>query len=559
MFFVNGATGSDGNNCLSAASACHTIKGAVSLARATGETNTIKLAAGTYAESVILFEPGDTGLTIEGTPGASVIQAVGSSPAVAAAEGDERLTLRHLRLVAPPSDTGAGLVFVAGTYEIEDVAVEMQDPASTGPAVIAEKASGTANGLTVGGAWTGRALISVGSLRMSNSNLHSSEGVILVADAPGGHDDVITTSTLQGSSVLGHNNILAVGVDLTIDSSLLLGGNPYGIEWIQQKEPTLASMLTVASSTIDAGVLGTADPPGVYDVFAASEGPAGVPARVRIEGSIGLEEQFSGATEVKDPMLVECSNSDVPSQTQAQAGTEGAIACANGSSGNTTSTPASLFVAPGSNYQLNASSSAIGSVPAGAISLPSGLVPSATDLLGNARTGDGTDSCFVNQDKGAFELQGHLVTCPSAPPPPPQPVVAKPVAGVISALTVAPRSFKAAPSGATVSSASRYGATISWRDSQQATTTLTVLAPAAGRMQGHACKKPSKANRHGHRCTRYNALGSFTHTDVSGTDSLHFSGRLRGHKLAAGSYRLQAMARDAAGNGPAAITSFSIK
>ena len=173
------------------------------------------------------------------------------------------------------------------------------------------------------------------------------------------------------------------------------------------------------------------------------------------------------------------------------------------------------------------------------------------------------DPCFSAQDKGALELQGHLVNCPSSPPPVVQPL-AKPVAGVISALTISPSAFLAAPKGATISSASsatkkKYGAKITYRDSQAATTTFTVLLPLAGRMQGKSCKKPGRSNKHGRDCTLYKPLGSFTHTDVAGANSLHFSGRLHAKKLAKGSYRLQAVAHDAAGNGAAVNKGFTIK
>jgi hypothetical protein len=61
------------------------------------------------------------------------------------------------------------------------------------------------------------------------------------------------------------------------------------------------------------------------------------------------------------------------------------------------------------------------------------------------------------------------------------------------------------------------------------------------------------------RCTIYKALGSFTHTDTAGANSFHFSGRLNEKKLAKGSYRLQAVPHDAAGNGAAVSVKFTIK
>ena len=193
-------------------------------------------------------------------------------------------------------------------------------------------------------------------------------------------------------------------------------------------------------------------------------------------------------------------------------------------------------------------------MPAAAIALPFGIAPSTTDLAGAPRVVNG-GHCAAIQDKGALELQGHA-GCPSPPPPV---VKLKPVAGVISALALSPSTFAAALRGATISAKKKYGTKISYRDSQAATTTFTVLRPLAGRTQGRSCKKPSQKNRHGKRCSYYTALGSFTHADGAGANSVHFSGRLHGRRLPRGSYRLQAVARDAAGNGPAVFRGFKIK
>ena len=78
-------------------------------------------------------------------------------------------------------------------------------------------------------------------------------------------------------------------------------------------------------------------------------------------------------------------------------------------------------------------------------------------------------------------------------------------------------------------------------------------------MEGKSCRKPSKKNQHAKRCTLYVALGSFTHSDHAGAISLRFSGRLKGKRLAPGSYRLEAVASDAAGSSAAVDKGFTIK
>jgi hypothetical protein len=93
------------------------------------------------------------------------------------------------------------------------------------------------------------------------------------------------------------------------------------------------------------------------------------------------------------------------------------------------------------------------------------------------------------------------------------------------------------------------GATISYSDSQTAVTTFTVLSPRKGFRVGHRCqaKRP-----HGHkgklrRCTRFVNAGSFTRTDLAGTNHFHFTGRAKNKPLPVGRYQLQAVARNTAG------------
>jgi hypothetical protein len=271
-----------------------------------------------------------------------------------------------------------------------------------------------------------------------------------------------------------------------------------------------------------------------------------------------LEKEVA-STESGDPVTVGCAYSAIPSQSQAASGGTGAISCASATAGNTDVNPlSSVFPEPLSGYQLSPASGAVDSVPAGALTLPFGITPSTTDAAGSPRVLDGNGDCVAVQDKGALELQGHAKPCP-IPIPIPAPAVAKPVAGVITSLGLSPSAFMAAPSGATISAKKKYGTKISWVDSQAATTTFTVLRPLTGRTQGHSCAKPSKKNKHGKRCTYYSPLGSFTHADKAGANSAHFSGRLHGHKLSTGTYRLQAVARDGAGNGPVASRSFKVR
>jgi hypothetical protein len=438
--------------------------------------------------------------------------------------------------------------------------VTMSNAASKAFAVAAAIGTATVEGLTVGGSWAGTAFFAEGGntvLADSRLNLGPGSTSAVVAYLAGSETPglVVRRSVLQGTPT-SFASLFTSNTNLTLDSSEVLGGKNAIVDEVASKTKTV----TVAASTIDAANLGVADGGAVRDVVAIA-GKGNSIVNVGIEGSILLEPQLALVGVEGHSAKIACSNSDVPSQSQAEGGGNGAIECATGAAGNTQTEPASLFAAPITEYQLSPASPAIDSVPAGAISLPFGLTPSSTDLAGNARVLDGNGDCLAAQDRGAIELQGHAAACPPAPAPgggPPP--AAKPLLGVISGLTVSPSSFFAAPSGATISAAKRkYGAKVSWRDTQAATTKFTVLRVSSGRRQGKSCRRPSKSNKRGKRCTLLTALGGFAHKDLAGTNSVHFSGRLKGKRLTAGQYRLRAVPHDAAGNGAAVTKSFTIK
>jgi hypothetical protein len=446
---------------------------------------------------------------------------------------------------------------------IDGLQVTMTNAKDTAPGVIDEYGTAaTVEGLDVSGSWAGTPLESVlGNITLRDSRLiAASTGTAPAAELEGGAEGpglFAQRSVLEASPTATYA-VAAIDTNVTLDSSEVLGGKA-GVFFEQGGGKK--RLLTVSASTIDAGTLGVADPAGISGVELLSAEDNSV-AEAVITGSIVLEPQTAKIEPGGESATISCDYSDTPGQTQAQTSTAGSIACAPGAGADTSSEVKSLFSEPLTSYQLSPSSSALDSVPVSALALPMGLTPSSTDLAGNPRSED--LGCVALQDKGALELPGHGSACPGPPPAPIlAPATAKPLAGLISALTISPSAFLAAPTGATISAfaatTKKYGATISYHDSQAATTTFTVLRETSGRKQGKSCKKPSKANKHGKRCTILTAIGSFSHVDVVGANSLRFSGRIKGKKLAAGSYRLQAVAHDAAGNGAAVTRGFAIK
>jgi len=133
----------------------------------------------------------------------------------------------------------------------------------------------------------------------------------------------------------------------------------------------------------------------------------------------------------------------------------------------------------------------------------------------------------------------------------------------ITSLKMSPSTIVAAARGPSVVAAAtkrrKPGAVVSYVGTQPATTTFTVQRPAAGRVRGRSCVKPTRHNLRHRRCTRWLSVGSFSHADVVGLNRFRFTGRIRGRKLKAGRYRLRAIPHGIAGAGPAVFTRFRVK
>jgi hypothetical protein len=133
---------------------------------------------------------------------------------------------------------------------------------------------------------------------------------------------------------------------------------------------------------------------------------------------------------------------------------------------------------------------------------------------------------------------------PTGPPPPgPPPPLA------ITNLKLSPSKFPAASHGATITrkrkKARPTGSTVSYNDTQAATAHFTVRKRRLGVKSKGKCAAPPKHPAKGkHKlkfCFRFVAVGTFTHSDVAGVNTFHFTGRLKGRRLGVGRYRLDAV------------------
>jgi virginiamycin B lyase len=141
--------------------------------------------------------------------------------------------------------------------------------------------------------------------------------------------------------------------------------------------------------------------------------------------------------------------------------------------------------------------------------------------------------CFVAVDSLA----------PPAPPLPPPPPLA------ITELKLSPSKFPAAQRGATFTRKHKRrrvtGTTVSYRDTQAATAHFTVLKRRLGVKSNGKCvprpRHPRKGKSKPKLCFRFVTVGTFTHPDIGGLNTFHFTGRLNGRRLSAGRYRLDAV------------------
>ena len=210
--------------------------------------------------------------------------------------------------------------------------------------------------------------------------------------------------------------------------------------------------------------------------------------------------------------------------------------------------PASIAIQAGDVVALDNASSGLFFTNSPAIALP--LVKYFQPAIPDNTTGT------PNNQRVNLELLMNADITPTVPgaPPPATPTPA------LSKLRVKPRAFRAARSGASTGpTARRFGTTVSFTASSEATVAFRARRAAKGRLRGGKCRKPNR-RRSGRACTRYVSVrGKFSVGATAGPNRFRFTGRLANRRLRKGRYQLVARPTAGGKTGKAASARFRIR
>lgn len=130
----------------------------------------------------------------------------------------------------------------------------------------------------------------------------------------------------------------------------------------------------------------------------------------------------------------------------------------------------------------------------------------------------------------------------------------------ISKFKAKPKRFRVKKPGTTTTAKQRtqLGTTLSYTLSEDADVTFTVKREVAGRKVGSECKRPTEGNRKKKRCSRYKDVATFSQSGVEGENKKVFAGRIGSKVLRPDDYRVEATAKDAAGNTSSSSATVSV-
>jgi hypothetical protein len=340
----------------------------------------------------------------------------------------------------------------------------------------------------------------------------------------------IRRSRLQGEGpglyVIGSND---ESPEVDLIDSLLISGQSTAL-YVESEEEGSASVRALGSTLIGHGS------EAVYVEREEGAGPANLTLRNSIARHLPLFSVFPPTDLRANGGTIDADFSSFTTRLEENGGT----VTAPGSAHNVAGDPG--FIDPGNDVFILQSSSPL--IDRGD---PGIVQPGERDLGGSPRALDGNRDCQAVPDIGAFEVTGQSIACIVDPRPA---ISAFGMTNRVFAPAGGPKGGKGRPARSSAKRPKR-GTRFTFTLSEPAQVTITIERKAKGRKAGRGrtarCVKPTPANRKARRCVRFLKAGSLSAQAQAGSQSLRFSGRLRGKALKPGGYRATIVAVDAAG------------
>jgi hypothetical protein len=538
---------------------------------AASNDDTIRIAAGTYAESVsttkrLNFVGAGSG-TLASATGATVI----APPAGTAITLSRGGSVRSLRAVGATGFSGGSALVLApdvdGTF-----AYSVTDVIGLG---------GLGTDITLGFGGYGLYAVSSGAARIVNLTVSGGAfrggNGFLISGYGGYLYGVGLTGSLAGASLSGPTNGapgLVVSGGSTVDATGISAQGTYAAQFgdatvnlrRSRIEGVYAGLYVYESSTAPATYVSVTDslilvtPTSPFDAVAlsAQTSSGSAPLTVPVRGSTIIARGLDplAAVAARPPSGAPTTNIDLRNSiARLEGGAEsgegdvaadrGTVTAAHSDFATRLQLNGGTVTAPGSGTNLTGDPL----FNAGAFTLkstsplidrgdPSLVTPGELDLAGNSR------SAGAAPDMGAFEFQP---PAPPPPPPPPPPPNAPPGLTMVSMTNSVFAPVAARAAGAARARNVKRGTRFRYLLSEAATVSIVIDRRARGRRAGKRCVKPTRRNAGHRKCKRWVRVGRLRATEQAGRQSTPFTGRFGKRALAPGRYRARISAKDVLG------------
>jgi hypothetical protein len=231
-WYVNGTTGSDSNNCTSAANPCQTIGHAISLA-ASGDA--IVIAAATYSENLVITK----NLKLTGSGAKTIVDGGGANHTVAVESTTANVSLSNL-VIQNGSGTGGGGILNWGILTVSNSTVTGNSTGSEYSAV-------------------GGGIYNTGTLTLNRSTVKNNAVGAIYAYGGGIcstgklaiNDSTISANTASGTSGGGGGGVYVSGGTATINNSTISGngGTPNGGDIYNNATMTIQNSIVANSAS----------------------------------------------------------------------------------------------------------------------------------------------------------------------------------------------------------------------------------------------------------------------------------------------------------------------